>query len=106
MAQDIINTRKEVFHRFYNSMKEQIEKSIKNNSDEEKEKALDSIEATLHALFDYWERLKDNNLFCSDIKKNIYAFKFVNNVLKHAVKFERGTGFVKGGMYFPITFPL
>lgn len=105
MNQSIIKTRKESFDRFYNLMKAQIEISLVNDTKEEQEKSFDYIESTLHALLDYWERIKISNEFSSDVKENVYAFRFANNVLKHAHTFNRSTIILKGHSY-PIMFPL
>ena len=118
---DIITLRREVFSRFYSLMCEQIQVSLGSDNPEEDEKTFDYIEATLHALFDLYEKIEDlyggktngktngktklekvisNVLLVGHMK----GLRFACNKLKHSSKMGRATIIIRKHRY-PMMFP-
>ena len=110
---DIIALRREVISRFYSLMCEQIQVSLGSDNLEEDEKTFDYIEATLHALFDLYEKLEDLYGTKAELEKvisnallveHMKGLRFACNKLKHSSKMGRATIITKKHCY-PMMFP-
>ena len=110
---DIITLRREVISRFYSLMCEQIQVSLGSDNPEEDEKTFDYIEATLHALFDLYEKLEDLYGTKAELEKvisnallveHMKGLRFACNKLKHSSKMGRATIITKKHCY-PMMFP-
>ena len=110
---DIITLRREVISRFYSLMCEQIQVSLGSDNLEEDEKTFDYIEATLHALFDLYEKLEDLYGTKAELEKvisnallveHMKGLRFACNKLKHSSKMGRATIIIRKHRY-PMMFP-
>ena len=110
---DIIALRREVISRFYSLMCEQIQVSLGSDNPEEDEKTFDYIEATLHALFDLYEKIEDLYGGKTKLEKvisnaslvgHMKGLRFACNKLKHSSKMGRATIIIRKHGY-PMMFP-
>lgn len=110
---DIITLRREVISRFYSLMCEQIQVSLGSDNPEEDEKTFDYIEATLHALFDLYEKLEELYGGKTKLEKvisnvllvgHMKGLRFACNKLKHSSKMGRATIIIRKHCY-PMMFP-
>ena len=102
---EIIIMRRDVVRRFYVLLQSQMEKAFEFNG-EEKEKALDYVEATLHALLDFYECLdSEKSCLSQETKERFKGFRYANNKLKHQSAQGRQVC-IKGTFSFPVMFPI
>jgi hypothetical protein len=75
-----------------------------NNSDLKKDLNF-RLSNFLHSLIDYWERIENDVEIDSEERRQLSAFRYAQNELKHGIEvvslYERS-----GGFSFPIHFPM
>ncbi len=104
---EIIIMRRDVVRRFFALLQAQMGKALVPNCEaEEKEKALDYVEATLHALLDFYECLDSEKSYLSqETKERFKGFRYANNKLKHQSSQGRQVCITET-FKFPIMFPM
>lgn len=89
--------------RSFKDMKYVVNSILDNNiyGEEERQELFFYIGTCLHWILDYAERLDINE----NDKKQISAFRYANNSLKHCIEIKEISS-QRGGITFPIVFPL
>lgn len=87
----------------YSEMKIEIDQILKKKdyTTEDENSIFYAVGKCLHAMLDYAERIRSNDLD----KNTLDAFKYANNGLKHGIEVETITK-PASGITFPIHFPL
>lgn len=87
----------------YLAMKTEVDQILQKNDfiTEDENRIFYAVGMCLHAMLDYAERIRSNDMD----KDWLDAFKYANNGLKHGIEIETVTKSA-GGMTFPIHFPL
>ena len=107
--EEALRARKFVFELHFKNMMDAITTFSRKKFNEDQRLSIGYVESTLHALMDYWERLKEipNATFSKELKEIMRAFHFANNKLKHHVAVDYLTPVkVLHGHRFPMRFPI
>ena len=89
----------------YSLMETQVNEILQKSSytNEDENKLFYVVGNCLHTTLDYAERV--GKMINEEDKNKLDAFKYANNGLKHGLKIQKLTE-PKGGLTFPIQFPL
>ena len=100
---DYMNNLMYAMEHSYSEMKIEIDQILKKKdyTIEDENSIFYAVGKCLHAMLDYAERIRSNDLD----KDTLDAFKYANNGLKHGIEVETITK-PTGGITFPIHFPL
>ena len=100
---DYMNNLMYAMEHSYSEMKIEIDQILKKKdyTTEDENSIFYAVGTCLHAMLDYAERIRSNDLD----KDTRDAFKYANNGLKHGIEVETITKST-GGITFPIQFPL
>ena len=99
---DYMNNLMYAMEHSYSEMKIEIDQILKKTdyTTEDENSIFYAVGKCLHAMLDYAERIRSNDLD----KDTLDAFKYANNGLKHGIEVETITK-PTGGITFPIHFP-
>ena len=100
---DYMNNLMYAMEHSYSEMKIEIDQILKNKdyTTEDENSIFYAVGKCLHAILEYAERIRSNDLD----KNRLDAFKYANNGLKHGIEVEPITK-PASGITFPIQFPL
>ena len=106
---DALRIRKDTFEIHYGNMISEIQKSLSNGCLQSQRLSIAYIEAALHSLMDYWEKLIviPNVNFSQELQDTLTAYRFANDKLKHAYKdgYIKPVNRVITGFQIPYAYP-